>query len=69
MSDLITFPLSQLARALGTVPLPGRGMGPDSTTPLSIMEKMEKWFSLPLTWYWRSGNTSGPWWAHLNHVI
>ena len=32
MSDLITFPLSQLARALGTVPLPGRGMGPDSTT-------------------------------------
>jgi hypothetical protein len=34
MSDLITFPLSQLARALGTVPLPGRGMGPDSITPL-----------------------------------
>jgi hypothetical protein len=59
MSDLITFPLSQLARALGTVPLPGRRRGSSTAQTVCATTSltkpiMEKWRSLPLTWYWKT---------------
>jgi hypothetical protein len=58
MSDLITFQLSQLARALGPVPLPREEDGvqhrPDQLRHYILYQIMEKWRSLPLTWYWKA---------------
>jgi hypothetical protein len=55
MSDLITFSLSQLARALGSVPCPRRKMGSSLTqTSLHYFTLNTKWrggHSLPFMWY------------------